>query len=315
MFVRFCQHTLASAIADESLDSSKQQPVLSLGSWSAADSIYSAPVSYDGDGTLSVNVGSISNGVLTVNDDDGTFNGVITASGGESYAPAQLNFSVFTLAFIDSFSISPAELTIASGASATAEINITTSPPNAAYTLTAPDAPDWVSIDDATLVFSPASTMSAGNYQVTIQANTNADQKTTTEIVTIEKEKVSPNLRFAVNNPMTFKSIVTTVKGDGYQQVRAEVPIEYDGEPNRKITYTGRMPKASTKTADYVYNPKDYGFQIIYVDTLSYRTGSGTCTLKAAIDENDEYLSEEITATITGCYAEAYTINQTYTPK
>ena len=88
--------SLASAIADESLDSSTQQPVLSLGSWSATDSIYSAEIFYNGDGTLSTDIGSISNGVLTVEDVDGTFSGVITASGGESFAPVVASFTYNT---------------------------------------------------------------------------------------------------------------------------------------------------------------------------------------------------------------------------
>ena len=89
--------SLASAIADETVPSSeKPTPNLAIGSWSAVDTVYSAPVSYDGDGALSVNVGSISNGVLTVNDDDGIFSGVLTASAGESYAPAVASFSYNT---------------------------------------------------------------------------------------------------------------------------------------------------------------------------------------------------------------------------
>ena len=74
----------------------KQQPVLSLGSWSVADSIYSAAITYDGDGELSVNVGSISDGVLTVADDDGIFNGILSASEGDTAAPAALNFNFNT---------------------------------------------------------------------------------------------------------------------------------------------------------------------------------------------------------------------------
>lgn len=71
----------------------KPTPNLSIGSWSAVDTVYSAPITYDGDGTLSVNVGSISNGSLIVADEDGIFSGVLTASAGESYAATNLNFT------------------------------------------------------------------------------------------------------------------------------------------------------------------------------------------------------------------------------
>lgn len=74
----------------------KDIPSLTLGGWSIADSIYSAVVSYSGDGELSANVGSISNGTLTVEDADGTFNGVITAAEGASSAATKLYFDFDT---------------------------------------------------------------------------------------------------------------------------------------------------------------------------------------------------------------------------
>ena len=83
---------LTKAIKAKIEHTPKAIPNLSIGSWSVADSIYSAAISYDGDGALSVNVGSISNGVLTVNDDDGTFNGILSASEGDTAAPAATNF-------------------------------------------------------------------------------------------------------------------------------------------------------------------------------------------------------------------------------
>ena len=141
--------SLASAIADESLDSSTQQPVLSLGSWSAADSIYSAEIFYNGDGTLSTDIGSISNGVLTVEDVDGNFSGVLTAT-------STLNFSLISSFLIKSFTISPGTLSVTAGnAPVTAEITITTDPDDAPYQLSIPDAPEWVSIDDTTIIFAP----------------------------------------------------------------------------------------------------------------------------------------------------------------
>lgn len=80
----------------------KQAPVLSIGSWSYAGDIYnsgnsakvySAPVIYNGDGTLSTDTGTISNGVLTVHDTDGIFEGVISAAPGNEYAASSLYFN------------------------------------------------------------------------------------------------------------------------------------------------------------------------------------------------------------------------------
>lgn len=70
----------------------KQQPALSLGGWSIADTVYTAAISYDGDGTLSTDVGTITNGTLTVNDADGSFAGVISASSGNHFAASKLYF-------------------------------------------------------------------------------------------------------------------------------------------------------------------------------------------------------------------------------
>lgn len=52
--------SLASA-----LDNDKQAPVLSLGSWSSADSLYSAAITYTGDGTLKTTNGTISGNTLS----------------------------------------------------------------------------------------------------------------------------------------------------------------------------------------------------------------------------------------------------------
>lgn len=79
--------SLASA-----LNNDKQTPVLSLGSWSAVDTVYSAPITYTGDGTLATDIGTISNDILTVADEDGNFSGVISASAGNDFASSSLHF-------------------------------------------------------------------------------------------------------------------------------------------------------------------------------------------------------------------------------
>lgn len=83
------KHLVSLATA---LDNDKQAPVLSLGSWSSADTVYSAPITYTGDGTLSTDIGTIANDILTVADEDGTFNGVISASAGNDFASSSLHF-------------------------------------------------------------------------------------------------------------------------------------------------------------------------------------------------------------------------------
>lgn len=74
----------------------KPSPTFTLGAWSKNDSVYSAAITYNGDGTLSADTGSINNGTLNVNDVDGTFSGNITASEGAAYAPAVVNFNYCT---------------------------------------------------------------------------------------------------------------------------------------------------------------------------------------------------------------------------
>lgn len=80
----------------------KQTPELAIGSWSYAGDIYAppnstkvytAPVTYNGDGTLSTDNGTISNGVLTVHDTDGIFSGVISASTGNDFSSSSLYFN------------------------------------------------------------------------------------------------------------------------------------------------------------------------------------------------------------------------------
>lgn len=71
----------------------KSTPTLSISSWSKADTVYSAAITYNGDGTLSTSLGSISGNTLTVTDDDGTFSGTLTATAGTSYAATTLSFS------------------------------------------------------------------------------------------------------------------------------------------------------------------------------------------------------------------------------
>lgn len=84
----------------------KPTPNLSIGSWSAVDTVYTAPITYDGDGALSVNIGSISNGSLIVADEDGIFSGVLTRAenvGLGVWTSTGKTSTVDSCSFVDSF--------------------------------------------------------------------------------------------------------------------------------------------------------------------------------------------------------------------
>lgn len=71
----------------------KQQPTLSLGEWAGNNNTYSAVISYNGDGVLTANTGTLSGSTITVEDADGNFNGVISAAEGTNFAPSKLVFT------------------------------------------------------------------------------------------------------------------------------------------------------------------------------------------------------------------------------
>jgi len=274
--------SLASAIAD---DSPSQQPALSIGSWSAVDTVYSADIFYDGDGTLSTDIGTISNGVLTVADDDGCFSGVISAT-------TNFHFSLNTPALIDSFSISPNELTIDAGSSDTAEILITTSPPNSAYTLTAPNAPDWVSIDDTTLVFSPASTIATGDYEVTLHAETKDDAKNTQAVIKIEEtQRITPTLSLTISNT-TYQDTTRTATLTANTNNASGTPNWVWGAGTATIT-NGTNSKTKIIKGRY----KDWAG-----DYYSF-SKSGALTISAAGD----YAESAIDFTLSGGYSDSTT--------
>ncbi len=75
---------------------SKTQPTLSLGVWTKSGTTYSATITYNGDGTLSSTLGTISGTTLSITDADGIFSGVISASEGTTYAAGKLAFSYNT---------------------------------------------------------------------------------------------------------------------------------------------------------------------------------------------------------------------------
>lgn len=71
----------------------KTNPTFSLGEWAGSNNTYSAVVSYNGDGVLSANTGTLSGSTITVSDENGNFSGVISAAEGTNFAPAQLAFN------------------------------------------------------------------------------------------------------------------------------------------------------------------------------------------------------------------------------
>lgn len=79
---------------------------------------------------------------------------------------------------IESFTISPSTLSATIGGDpVTAEIAITTSPQDATYQLSIPDAPDWVSIDDTTIIFAPPAGTVPDHYLFTVVAMTKDDSR------------------------------------------------------------------------------------------------------------------------------------------
>ena len=88
--------SLITEMLNEEDADGKPIPQLSLNYWDYLDPIYFASISYAGDGVLDTTEGTIVGGLLTVLAPDGNFEGYLTATGSESYAPAQLMFSHIT---------------------------------------------------------------------------------------------------------------------------------------------------------------------------------------------------------------------------
>lgn len=75
----------------------KTNPTFSLGEWYLSNNdVYSNIISYNGDGTLSTDVGTLNGSTISVADDDGKFFGAITATEGNNYAAARIYFSYYT---------------------------------------------------------------------------------------------------------------------------------------------------------------------------------------------------------------------------
>lgn len=93
---------------------------------------------------------------------------------------------------IESFTVLPSTLSATIGGDpVTAEIAITTSPQDANYQLSIPDAPAWVSIDDTTVIFAPPAGTAPNHYLFTVVAITKDDSAEFA--ITLEvKEKEKP---------------------------------------------------------------------------------------------------------------------------
>ena len=74
----------------------KPQPVISLGVWNKSGTTYTATISYNGDGTLSSTLGTISGSTLSITDADGIFSGIIMATETDTYAASSLSFTYNT---------------------------------------------------------------------------------------------------------------------------------------------------------------------------------------------------------------------------
>lgn len=151
---------------------------------------------------------------------------------------------------ISDLTVEPTEATITAGDTATAEISITTDPPDAAYSLSVPAAPEWVSIDDTTIVFTPDATTAAGNYTVTVQANTADDQKEASINIEIIASKETPVFEITNTSGTELDWKRNYYAGD---TAKEEVPtylairVRYSGQP-RDIIFTGDIPKGRSGT-------------------------------------------------------------------
>ena len=74
----------------------KTVPTLSLGVWTKSGTTYTATISYNGDGTLSSTLGTISGSTLSITDADGIFSGIIMATETDTYAASSLSFTYNT---------------------------------------------------------------------------------------------------------------------------------------------------------------------------------------------------------------------------
>lgn len=71
----------------------KQTPTLTIGDFKKSGNNLVATITYDGDGTLSTNLGTITDKTLTIPDTEGNPNGTVSASEGENYLAATANFA------------------------------------------------------------------------------------------------------------------------------------------------------------------------------------------------------------------------------
>lgn len=151
---------------------------------------------------------------------------------------------------ISDLTVEPTEATITAGDTATAEISITTDPPDATYSLSAPAAPEWVSIDDTTIVFTPDATTTAGNYTVTIQANTANDQKEASINIEIIASKETPVFEITNTSGTELDWKRNYYAGDTTKDevlTYLTVKVRYSGQP-RDIIFTGDIPKGRSGT-------------------------------------------------------------------
>lgn len=307
------KHLVSLATA---LDNDKQTPVLSLGSWSAVDTVYSAPITYTGDGTLSTDIGTIANDILTVEDVDGNFSGVISATGGDDFNDTFLAFnfqtndiaidSTISAVSITSFNATSDAITLTGGNTDSIGIQVATSP---AYLLNVEPELDWVTVEGDTLTFAPTDSVAAGNYSITVTANTSGDEETKIIDVAVKKPAnlvVTPTqITWGSKNYPCF-STSSSLKA------YSRISISYNG-PARPIILNGMFPHVAITGGSY-YRAWSYEsdtnkiYEIfLFAESNSKitnkNTGSGASTLEVKVQGNDEYQEESVLITCTGTAA------------
>lgn len=185
---------------------------------------------------------------------------------------------------INSLTIIPNTVTVTAGETATADILIETSPADATYSLSVPDAPNWILIDDTTLVFAPDVTVPSEQYEITLRAATKNDSKETTVTTYVEKPKEDPDLQITQTNGesiSTWQSIYYSPSTNP-TSTHAYFKVHYNGQ-KRPLYLSGIIPKGrsgslartSTENVNKIQKEEYYQTDVrLYQDYSSSNPGS-----------------------------------------
>lgn len=222
---------------------------------------------------------------------------------------------------IETFTISPSTLSVAvDGEPVTAEIAITTNPQDAPYQLSIPDAPDWVSIDDTTIIFAPPVGTTPDHYLFTVTATTKDDQAEFAVTLDVTpKVKKDPNLRISASSNITVDSkkngtvdMYAAMKSfEGQNEFFIMIGFNYDGaKGSRKITVSGGIVNAtnrSIKNVTLTTADKRVTINAPVSGAITRKSGDSERRVIIKLSEDDNYLASSKTVTFINGASE-YTI-------